>query len=436
MKTICLSLLGAAALALGPAPAQAQPKEQVVAVFYRVGTTVMRGMLDYLRMLNARDGGINGVKLAWVQCDTGYENARSVECYEGLKKQGPDGVTLVHPLSSGISHTLIERASADRIPLVSVGHGRAAAADGRVFPYVFPLIATYWDQAAAMVRYIGEEEGGLERLRSKKIALLHQDSAFGREPIPVLGELAKKYGYRLATIAVAPPGVDQHAQWTQIRELRPDWVILWGSGPMNPTALQTAAKIGYPRGRMLGVWWSGAEQDMLPAGMAAKDFMAAEFAVTGRAYPVIAEIERHVYGKGDGRMDDSAAMGSLSYNRGVVFGILTAEAVRVAQNRFGTGRPVTGRQLQWALEHLRLNERRLKQLGAAGFMPAIDTSCADHAGAGGVRFVRWDGSRWYAVTGWVEALHGDRELLRAQYAESAMRYARENNIKPRKCPAA
>ena len=108
----------------------------------------------------------------------------------------------------------------------------------------------------------------------------------------------------------------------------------------------------------------------------------------------------------------------------------------MAQNRFGTGRPVTGRQLQWALEHLRLNERRLKQLGAAGFMPAIDTSCADHAGAGGVRFVRWDGSRWYAVTGWVEALHGDRELLRAQYAESAMRYARENNIKPRKCPAA
>jgi branched-chain amino acid transport system substrate-binding protein len=301
---------------------------------------------------------------------------------------------------------------------------------------VFPLIATYWDQAAAMVRYIGEEEGGLERLRSKKIALLHHDSTFGREPIPVLGELAKKYGYQLATIPVAPPGIDQHAQWTQIRELRPDWVILWGSGAMNPTALQGAAKIGYPRGRMLGVWWSGAEQDVLPAGMAAKDFMAAEFAVAGRAYPVIAEIEKHVYGEGSGRMDDAAAMGSISYNRGVVLGILTAEAVRVAQNRFGKGRPVTGQQLQWALEHLRLDERRLKQLGAAGFMPAIDTSCTDHAGAGGVRFVRWDGSRWYAVTGWIEALPGDREMLRAKYAESAMRYAQENNIKPRKCPAA
>jgi len=47
-------------------------------------------------------------------------------------------------------------------------------------------------------------------------------------------------------------------------------VILWGWGVMNPTALKTAAKVGYPREKILGVWWSGAEEDVLPAGSAAK----------------------------------------------------------------------------------------------------------------------------------------------------------------------
>jgi len=212
-----LSLLGAVALALGQAHAQA--KEQFVpAMFYWVGpyaaggSGIAGGMLDYLHMLNVRDGGINGVKFTWQKCETEYNNARGVECYERLKNQGPTGATLVHPLSTGITYSLIERATDDKIPVVSIGYGRADAADGRVFPYVFPLITTYWDQAAAMVRYIGAEEGGVEKLRSKKIALLYHDSAYGKEPIPVLTDLSKKYGYELSTIAVPHPGNEQQSQ--------------------------------------------------------------------------------------------------------------------------------------------------------------------------------------------------------------------------------
>jgi branched-chain amino acid transport system substrate-binding protein len=442
MRGIPFVLLAAAALALGPAKAWTQPKEQFVpAMFYWVGpyaaggSGVAGGMLDYLQMLNARDGGINGVKFVWQKCETEYNNARGVECYERLKQQGPTGATLVMPLSTGITYSLLERATADRIPLVSIGYGRADAADGRVFPYVFPLITTYWNQAAAMVRYIGEEEGGMERLRGRRIALLYHDSAYGKEPIPVLAELAQKYGYALDAIAVPHPGNEQQAQWLQIRQLRPDWVILWGWGVMNPTALKAAAKVGYPRGRMLGVWWSGAEEDVIPAGGVAKDFVAAGFNVAGSSYPVIDEIRRHVYAKGGGEMQDRSRIGSVYYNRGVVFGIVTAEAVRVAQKRFGKGRPVSGEQVQWALEHLQLDARRLKALGATGFMPPLGTSCADHEGAGVVRFMRWDGSRWDSISDWVAPLPGDRASVRAKYAESAARYAQEKGIKPRRCAA-
>ena len=428
-------------LAATVAAAQAQAKEQFVpANFYWVGpyaaggSGIAGGMLDYLQMLNERDGGINGVKFTWTKCETEYNNARGVECYERSKRQGPTGATLIHPLSTGITYSLIERASADKIPVVSIGYGRADAADGRVFPYVFPLITTYWDQAAAMVRYIGEETGGLHQLRGKKIALLYHDSAYGKEPIPVLTDLAAKYGYQLSTIPVPHPGNEQQSQWLQVRQIRPDWVILWGWGVMNPTALKAAARVGYPRNRMVGVWWSGAEEDVVPAGNAAEGYVAAGFNVAGAEYPVIEAIRKHVYADGTGEMEDQSRIGSVYYNRGVVFGIITAEAVRVAQERFAKGKPVTGAQVQWALEHLNIDAKRLRQLGASGFMPPLKTSCADHAGSGVVRFMRWDGARWHIVTDWMAPMPEDRKLVKQKYVDSAMQYAKEKGIKPRQCP--
>ena len=436
-RILLVALVAAAAGA-----AQAQPREQFVpANFYWVGpyaaggSGIAGGMLDYLDMLNQRDGGINGVKFTWQKCETEYNNARGVECYERAKRQGPTGATLIHPLSTGITYSLIERAAADKIPVVSIGYGRADAADGRVFPYVFPLITTYWAQAAAMVRYIGEQAGGLPKLRGKKIALLYHDSAYGKEPIPVLTELAAKYGYELSTIPVPHPGVEQQSQWLQVRQIRPDWVILWGWGVMNPTALKSAARVGYPRNRMLGVWWSGAEEDVIPAGKAAEGFVAAGFNVAGANFPVIEAIRKHVYADGQGEMEDHSRVGSVYYNRGVVFGIITAEAVRVAQERFGKGRPVTGEQVQWALEHLDIDAQRLKSLGASGFMPPLKTSCANHEGSGVVRFMRWTGVRWHIETDWMAPLPEDRKLVQKKYADSAMQYAKEKGLTPRNCPA-
>ncbi|MGH8688874.1 MAG: ABC transporter substrate-binding protein [Burkholderiales bacterium] len=441
MKRAIACLAGAVLVAATPL-ALAQAKEQFVpADFYWVGpyaaggSGIAGGMLDYLKMLNARDGGINGVKFTWEKCETEYNNARGVECYEREKDKGPTGATLIHPLSTGITYSLIDKGTADHIPIVSIGYGRADAADGLVFPYIFPLITTYWDQAAIMVRYIGQKEGGLEKLKGKKIVLLYHDSAYGKEPIPVLTDLSHKYGYDLELIPVPHPGNEQQAQWLEIRRTHPDWVILWGWGVMNPTALKSAARAGFPRTRMLGVWWSGAEEDVLPAGSASKGFTAAGFNVSGKNYPVVQQIEKYVYAKGEGEMQDKDRIGSIYYNRGVVFGIITAEAVRVAQDHYGKGKPVTGTQVQWALEHLDITQARLKQLGATGFMPTMETSCSNHEGSGVVRFMQWDGNKWNTLTDWMRPMPEDAKMVQEKYVTSADKYAAEKHITPRTCPS-
>ena len=159
------------------------------------GSGFFGGMIDYMQMINARDGGIGGVKLTWEKCETEYNNARGVECYERMKKHAPTGASLIQPLSTGITYSLIEKATADRIPIITMGYGRTDASDGRVFPYVFPLMTNYWSQSTAKIKFIGQKEGGMGKLKGKKIVNLYHDSAYGKETMPVLEAQAKKYGF-------------------------------------------------------------------------------------------------------------------------------------------------------------------------------------------------------------------------------------------------
>ncbi len=428
---IAAGLLGGAA-----ADALAQANEQFIGLpSYRVGayaaggSGIFGGWIDYMALINERDGGVNGVKLTWEECETEYNNARGVECYERMKKKGSTGNTVFQPLSTGITYSVLDKVATDKIPMVTIGYGRTDAADGRVFPWVFPMITTYWSQATTMVKYIGAKEGGLDKLKGKKIAYLYHDSAFGKEGIAVLEKQAQKHGFTFVPLAVAHPGNEQQSQWLKIRQEKPDWVILWGWGVMNPTALKAAAKTGFPREKMVGVWWSGAEEDTIPAGDAAKGFTAAGFNVAGQNFPVVKAIQDKVYKVNKGNMEDKSRVGSVYYNRGVVHGIITVEAIRTAQAKFGK-KPMSGEEMRWGLEHLNIDAKRLKELGAEGFMPDMKITCADHEGSGKVKYQQWDGKQWKVVGDWVDA---DREMVRPMIEESAAKYAKEKNIAPRDC---
>ena len=419
------------------APAFAQNEQFIPMLSYRVGpyaaggTGFFGGFIDYLDMVNKRDGGVNGVKLTWEECETEYKNDRGMECYERLKKKGPTGATVVDPLSTGITYAISDRAPTDKIPVVSLGHGRSDAADGRVFEYVFPLITSYWSQSTAKIKFIGQKEGGMDKLKGKKIVNLYHGSAYGKETIPVLDVQAKKYGFTVTHIEVPHPGNEQQSQWLQVGQIKPDWVILRGWGVMNPVALRTAQRVGYPSNKILGVWWSGAEEDVLPAGDAAKGYIAASFHPSGTNFAVIQDILKHVYGGGKkGNVDDPKRIGQQYFNRGVIQGILAVEGIRVAQEKYGKGKPITGEQMKWGLENLNLSEQRLKQIGASGLMSPLKSSCLDHEGGGAIKFMAWDGAKWTNITDWIQS---DQSIVRPMVEEAAAKYAKEKHLTPRKC---
>ncbi len=426
--------LAFAAGTLVAAQASAQQGQFVPVTTYNTGPYAvngepfMDGFMDYMALLNARDGGLNGVKLMWEECETAYSVDRGVECYERLKNKGPTGAAAFNPLSTGITYALIDRATADKIPVVSLGYGRTAASDGRAFPYIFPLVTNYWSQNTAKIRYIGQQVGGMGKLKGLKIANVHHDSAYGKETIPVLDKQAEKYGFEIKHYAVAHPGLDQKATWLQVRRNRPDWVILRGWGVMNQTAIKEAARVGFPREKMVGVWWSCAEQDTVPAGPAAKGYTCAAFHGPGKDYPVVQDIIKHVYdpGKGNG---DPKAIGTIMWNRGVSTAIVTIEGIRVAQEKYGK-KPLTGEQIRWGLENIDMSAARVEALGAEGLVPTFKVSCTDHEGGGAVKFQQWTGDGWKVVGDWVQT---DQSIVRPMIEAEAAKYAAEKGIALRDC---
>jgi branched-chain amino acid transport system substrate-binding protein len=390
---------------------------------------VANGIIAYLTLLNERDGGINGVTLVWEECETVFDVPRGIECYERLKGKGPTGAAAFILFATPLAYALTARATQDQIPLLTAGIGRTDAADGRVFPYVFPAPATWWSQNTAKIRFIGQQLGGMAQLKGRKIAHVYHDSDLGRETIPMLDTQAAHYGFAVQHLPVPPPGLDQKATWLRVKVSQPDWVILRTAGVMTRTALKEAAQIGFPRDKIVGSFPTCAEQEMVPAGEAAMGFICATWYGRGTHFPLIQDIRTSVYAQGKGAGPEQE-VGTGLWTAGMLRALLTTEAIRTAMRHFGH-QPLTGAQVQWGLEHLSLTTARLKELGAEGLLAPFSLSCRDHEGGGGVKFQQWDGTQWTVLTDWIAT---DQTLVRPLVEASAAKYAQEKGITLRDCP--
>ena len=426
-KLVLPALLAAFALSAATT-VLAQSKEQFVPVLsYRTGpyapngTQWANGFVDYLKLVNTK-GGINNVKISFEECETGYDTARSVECYERLKSKKP---SFVQPLSTGATFAITEKAPVDKIPVLTVGYGRSESADGAVFKWNFPIAGTYWVAADTIIQAIAKKEGGWDKLKGKKIGLVYHDSPFGKEPIPLLQERARNHGFDLQLLPVTAPGVEQKATWLQVRQARPDYVVLWGWGVMNSTAIKEAQATGYPREKMYGVWWAGAEPDVKDVADGAKGYNAVTIQHGAEPNSDIVKTlltQLHSKGQGTGPKEE---VGQVLYLRGVMSAMIGIEGIRAAQERFGKGKVMTGEQVRWGLENLNLTQAKLDALGFKGVMRPITTSCMDHMGAAWTRIHTWNGKAWEFTSDWMQA---DEQILKPLVKVTADKYAAEKKL--------
>ena len=384
-------------------------------------------MHDYLRMLNERDGGIGGVKLVLEECETGYDTKKGVECYEAVKGKNP---VMVNPWSTGITLPLIPRAAVDKIPILSMAYGLSASARGDIFPWVFNPPATYWDGLSMIIKYIGEKEGGLDKLKGKKIGFLHLDASFGKEPIPLLQETGEGARLRAEALSGRRPGHAEPVLAMAQRPPRParlhDHV---GLGRHERRRGQGGRALGYPMDKFYSVWWPG-EDDARSGGAGAKGFKMLNWHAVGANFPAIQDIQKHVVDKGLSKAPKEK-VGEHLYNRGIYNSLLIAEGIATAQKLTGK-KAVTGEDVRRGLENIKLDPARLKELGLEGFTDQLALSCADHNGHRAAFMQEWDGTKWVKISDPIEPM---TDRVQGQLEAAAKDYAEKNAGWPKRTEA-
>ena len=413
-----------------------------VGPYSAMGTGYYGAQIDYMNYINMT-GGVNGVMLTWQECETEYNAAKTVECYQRLMTKDGQKMVAFDTLGTPGAYSVINRMAEDNVVLAQYGYGRTDAADGTVWPWVFNAASHYWSQIAVKLRFMAEIEGEVTGenitedqaraiMKGKKIVHLHIDSAYGREPLPAMRKIAKDWGMTLVEIAIVPPGLEQQSQWLQIRREKPDWVTFWGAGSgMNSTAMNNAARINFPRNRMMYVTFGGAEEDMFPAGDASVGTYVVANALPGK-FSLVQKIKDKVYGANKGNMSDQDRIGTVYYNRGLGAAMMWIEGMKNAQKIHNKiGKAVTGAEFRDGYEAINMTEDRLAELGIPGMLAPFALSCENHEGAGKFALMQWNGEKFDNVRGFTGPL--DPKFIRGLVESSAGKFAAENNITPKKC---
>ncbi|MEE2810235.1 MAG: ABC transporter permease, partial [Pseudomonadota bacterium] len=184
----------------------------------------------------------------------------------------------------------------------------------------------------------------------------------------------------------------------------------------------------FPMENFIGVWWSGSDHDVIPAGAKADGYKAVTFHNVGDDFPVFDDMRKYVVDKGlaAGAGDQ---VGKVAYNRGMYAAMLAVEAAKTAQEIHGTAE-IDASMMRDGMEALSITAEKMDALGMANFGPAFNVSCENHGGPGLVGVTQWDADTqtWSLISGFNPT---DREVIGTLVAEDSASYAAENNIEER-----
>jgi branched-chain amino acid transport system substrate-binding protein len=402
--------LAAGALGLASTAALAQEKEIVIGAqcdrtgpTQIVGTVICPAYHHYMALVNKR-GGVEGYKIRVVEIDHEYKVPPAIEAHERFKKEG---AIMTSAFGTPQLLALLKKFEEDKMPVTSPGIGSSAAADGKKFPWVLPIAATYWSQAGGAVQFAKDRLGG--NLKGKKIAYMFFDNPAGREPIPVIEDLAKSEGFQLRTFGVPSPGIEMAAQVLDVTSrFKPDFVIAHLFGRAPAVAIKELKGKGFPLSKVVGLVWAGAEADIIAAGGfgAAEGYNTIQYAGVGDNYKVIKEIKDLL--KSEGKSLGKEFESTVTFNRGVYQGAVHVAAIANAIKAKNGGKP-NGEDLRKGFESVAALDPTLD-----GLAPPLKLSAEDHEGGGWVQVWSVKGGKFVKTTDWFQ---GFRAAVQKHVAE-------------------
>lgn len=199
--------------------------------------SVARGSKLLFDVVN-EEGGIHGRKIKYFIRDDMYNPAQTVGVVKELvERQGI--FAFVGGVGSATGMAVKDYLAANKIPWV----GPSAADQDFVQPinpYLFAVYPLYRDEANVLAKFI------VDKLNMKKIGILYQNDAYGKDGLEGARERLATYKISLvAEIPVEPTEKDLASQILRLKNSGAEAVLMF----VNPTAaviaLKTAANVGF-----------------------------------------------------------------------------------------------------------------------------------------------------------------------------------------------
>ena len=186
-----------------------------------LGQEILKGAQLYFDALNTR-GGINGRKVLLIAKDDKYEVQRSVDNVKAYL-HNDEVFALFGTFGTPNNEALIPLAQRAGVPVVAPYTG-ALSVRGRETRGVFNIRASYAEETERLVEH-------LSTLNTRRIAIAHQDNAFGREVLTAaLSALGKRGITPLVVVSVKNDASDAASASAKIAATEPEAVLLGLAG--------------------------------------------------------------------------------------------------------------------------------------------------------------------------------------------------------------
>jgi len=298
-----------------------------------VGAPYAEAARDYINYVN-KQGGVNGKKIELIDTDYAYKIPQAVSSYKEMVSKG---VIAILGWGTGDTEAMAPMIATDKIPYISASYSEHLVFEKT--PYNFIAGTTYSDQARLALQWI--KDNWKDKSRAPRVALIYNDSGFGRSPIQDSEDFAKKIGVEIVDKEIVGlRDLDATTQLLNMQKKNPDFAINQHTLMATATILKDAKKLGL-KNKFIGLNWAFSEKLIEMAGDASEGFMApmpfafwTESKVKGVEF--MQKVRKEMSGKSDPQ--------PVNYSQGFISAYLLVEALKKAGNN------LTGEGIKKVLE--------------------------------------------------------------------------------------
>lgn len=216
-----------------------------------VGGPFAEGEEAYIEYLNSK-GGADGITIKLTPKDYAYQIPEAQKVYQ--QHRDKDNVSAIFGWGTGDTEALRQQVANDKLPFFSASYSENLK-DLKESPYNFLTAASYSDQGRTIVKYIADNhEGGKPTL-----ALLYNDTAFGRSPIEDIKKYAAEVGVEVVDEQVIDvQATEAQSQLLNMKKKNPDYAIIQQTWAATATILRDAKTLGIDT-QFIGLNWAAGE---------------------------------------------------------------------------------------------------------------------------------------------------------------------------------